>query len=105
MDDNVLTSFSNQETNTINIASAIEENQELLPLKIYASAKMITIESEQSMLLGESLNIYNIQGQQLINIRLNNNSTQSYELKLNEGVYLIHCTYNGKAYTQKIILR
>jgi len=105
IDDNILTTFDNITSNSINLAASISDTEAQNSLKIYTTSKSITIECDRAELLGSTLKIYNIQGQRLLTYTLNNNHKQSYELNLPEGVYLTHCTYANSAYTQKIILR
>lgn len=104
VDDNALTSFNDQETNTINLTASIDDTQTTPALQIYASAKQLTVASTAQDLAGTRLKVFNTQGQLLTVLVVDQHRQQSFMLELPDGIYLVSTSYNGRDYTQKVML-
>ncbi|MDA3852966.1 MAG: CotH kinase family protein [Bacteroidales bacterium] len=102
--DNILTGFEDLQSNLINLPAAIEGSFAALPVKLFAFQQQIILEVAYPALLGESLSVYNIQGQLVRNYHLTSQRRNEIITALNGGVYIISVTYNGKIYTEKLML-
>lgn len=102
VDDNVLTGFDDIPSQTINMPSALNPSAELNTVKAYAVNKSIIIETTTPEYLGETLQVFNIQGQQIAIFTLDAAERNEFDIDLTSGVYLLGYTYNGINCTTKI---
>lgn len=102
VDDNILTGFDDLLSNTLTLASGINNQISEPNISVYAVNQQITIETTQPELLGQTLQVYNIEGRLITQYPLYSLQKNTKEMAFSKGIYLVHFIFDGKRHTEKI---
>jgi hypothetical protein len=102
--DKVINTFEDLRSNTLGTSSLINWNENQPGIRMFMSGDVLKIESNNPQLIGGSIGIFNLMGQQVAMYQISKQTENSISLNLPNGMYLARVFYDHKPQTQRIVI-
>jgi hypothetical protein len=102
--DKVINTFEDLRSNTLGTSSLINWNENQPGIRMLISGEVLKIESNNPQLIGGSIGIFNLMGQQVAIYQISKQTENSIRLNLPNGMYLARVFYDNKPQTQRIVI-
>ncbi len=103
LDKKLINTFQEITSNTLG-TSGIKPTIENPPeIKVYTTNNVLKIDCTEPQLLGRTVGIFNLTGQQVAVYQISPQNENSINLNLKAGIYLVRIFYDNKPQTQRII--
>jgi hypothetical protein len=102
--DKIINTFEDLRSNTLGTSSLISWNENQPEIRVFMSGDVLKIESNNPHLIGESVGIFNLMGQQVAMYQISKQTENSISLNLPNGIYLARVFYDNKPQSQRIVI-